>query len=92
MDLEVSAVPSATGELFPIDVGEGTTYEGRWDTFAQKYIGSLNECYRMSLKSLCGLAASDQHGEDKYHACLVRCHSQCSTCALCYMCPELRVP
>ena len=44
------------GELFPIDVGDGTTYEDKWDTFAQKYIGSLNECYRMSLKTLCAFS------------------------------------
>ena len=42
------------GELFPIDVGDGTTYEGRWSTFAQKYIGAVNDCYRMSLRTLCG--------------------------------------
>ena len=28
------------GELFPIDIGDGNTYEGKWDTFAQKYIGA----------------------------------------------------
>ena len=27
---------------------ESNAYEGRWDIYAQKYIGSLDECYRMS--------------------------------------------
>ena len=63
------------GELFPIDVGDGTTLEergGDWNTFAQKYIGSLNECYRMSLKWLCMFANSDNgmHGDEKYEACM----------------------
>ena len=62
------------GELFPIDVGDGTTLEdrgGNWDTFAQKYIGSLNECYRMSLKWLCAVAGVDNlHGDDRYEACM----------------------
>ena len=62
------------GELFPIDVGDGTTLEergGNWDTFAQKYIGSLNECYRMSLKWLCaGAAESSLQGDDRYEACM----------------------
>ena len=62
------------GELFPIDVGDGTTLEergGNWETFAQKYIGSLNECYRMSLKSLCALASGEGlHGDERYEACM----------------------
>ena len=66
------------GELFTIDVGDGLTMEQRpvhegktaWDVFAQKYIGSVNECYRMSLKTLCGLAAGEAHGEDRYSACM----------------------
>ena len=64
------------GELFPIDVGDGLTMEQRtppegksqWDTFAQKYIGSLNECYRMSLKTLCSL--SETHGDGTYEQCM----------------------
>ena len=60
------------GELFPIDVGDGTTYEGRWATFAQKYIGSLNECYRMSLKTLCGFGSNGQHGDDQYDSCMAK--------------------
>ena len=59
------------GELFPIDVGDGTTYEGKWDTFAQKYIGSLNECYRMSLKWLCANVGSEfQHGDERTNECM----------------------
>ena len=64
------------GELFPIDVGDGLTLEERpkpegktqWEAFAQKYIGSLNDCYRMSLRTLCG--ESVMHGEERYEACM----------------------
>ena len=41
-----------------------------WDVFAQKYIGSVSECYRMSLKALCGLAAAEKHGDERYTACM----------------------
>ena len=62
------------GELFPIDVGDGSTLEergGDWNTYAQKYIGSLNECYRMSLKWLCAVGSGDNlHGDEKYEACM----------------------
>ena len=37
-------------------------------SFAQKYIGSLNDCYRMSLRTLCG--ESVMHGEERYEACM----------------------
>ena len=58
------------GELFTIDVGDGLTMEQRtvpdgksaWDVFAQKYIGSVNECYRMSLKALCGACGLSRAG------------------------------
>ena len=59
------------GELFPIDVGDGTTYEGRWTTFAQKYIGAVNDCYRMSLRTLCGDDGA-LHGDERYEACMGR--------------------
>ena len=59
------------GELFPIDVGDGTTYEGRWSTFAQKYIGAVNDCYRMSLRTLCGDDGA-LHGDERYEACMGR--------------------
>ena len=55
------------GELFPIDVGDGTTYEGKWSTFAQKYIGAVNDCYRMSLRTLCGDDGA-LHGDERYEA------------------------
>lgn len=41
------------GELFPIDVDAGQTYEGMWGRAAQKYIGSLELCYKATLKTLC---------------------------------------
>ena len=59
------------GELFPIDVGDGTTYDGKWSTFAQKYIGAVNDCYRMSLRTLCGDDAIG-HGDERYDACMGR--------------------
>ena len=66
------------GELFPIDVGDGLTMEQRpvvkgqspWDVFAQKYIGSVSECYRMSLKHLCGFVPSESHGDERYASCM----------------------
>jgi hypothetical protein len=70
------------GELFPIDVGDGLTMEQRpvqdgkspWDVFAQKYIGSVSECYRMSLKTLCGFTAPftapEGHGDERYATCM----------------------
>ena len=59
------------GELFPIDVGDGATYDGKWSTFAQKYIGAVNDCYRMSLRTLCGDDAIG-HGDERYDACMGR--------------------
>ena len=41
-----------------------------WDVFAQKYIGSVSECYRMSLKTLCALTPSELHGDERYAACM----------------------
>lgn len=46
-----------------------------WDVFAQKYIGSVSECYHMSLKTLCGderflATPTPGPGETRYHTCM----------------------